>query len=106
MGVKRNTRARVSSRWNTISKSYQNDDFIQLFASDDKGSGIDLPESDPSVADKIIHQCDYQIFDNKSQPGPSTTRGISLKSRLGETLNNKKQNTNKDEDWRNKVDFM
>ena len=81
MGDEPNTRARVSTRSSTLDKSYQNDDIMQLFASDDEGSGIDLPESDPSLADKIINQCDYQTFDNESQPGPSTTRSISLKSK-------------------------
>ena len=76
-----NTRASASTRSGTIDKSHQNDDIMQLFASDDEESGTDLPESDPSLANKIINQCDYQTFDNESQPGPSTTRSISLKSK-------------------------
>ena len=81
MGDEPNTRARVSTRSSTLDKSYQNDDIMQLFASADEGSGIDLPESDPLLADKIINQCDYQTLDNESQPGPSTTGSISLKSK-------------------------
>ena len=64
MGDEPNTRARVSTRSSTLDKSYQNDDIMQFFASDDEGSGIDLPESDPSFADKVINQCDYQTLDN------------------------------------------
>ena len=118
MGDEPNTRARVSTRSSTLDKSYQNDDIMQLFASDDEGSGIDLPESDPSLADKIINQCDYQTLDNESQPGSSTTGSISLKSKTPTRGKRKpvesktgkkpvkKQKTNKDEDWRNKVDSM
>ena len=85
MGDEPNTRARVSTRSSTLDKSYQNDDIMQLFASADEGSGIDLPESDPSLADKVINQCDYQTLDNEYKPGPSTTGSISLKSKQTKT---------------------